>query len=200
MSVKHSKLEFSFFGVLQCSRKAREEKMLLQWFYLSECTWWNKVILMANRADCHPLFPFCGRLIPLTDCLPEWLLAAVFLAWGPVRLFVCVCVCDRKCYRKREVGEIEKKKGIKETTREKKSAFVYICVYARVCVCVCVVAMLSLGPNLFSKPHDPVRNSKWLMSGRTGREGSMWVCVFINVCVYAFDWIHILIETFSVYL
>lgn len=46
-----------------------------------------------------------------------------------------------------------------------------------------MVAMLSLGPNLFSKPHDPVRNSKWLMSGITGREGSMRVCAFAVVCV-----------------
>lgn len=66
--------------------------------YLSEGTWWNKVIVMANRADCHPPFPCIGRLIPLTDCLPQWLLAAVFLAWGPVWLSegVLIINCEQQ--------------------------------------------------------------------------------------------------------
>ncbi len=52
-------------------------------------------------------------------------------------MFVRVCVRERERYRKREVGEMEKKKGIKETTREKESTFVCVCVYVRGGVCGC---------------------------------------------------------------
>lgn len=137
---------------------------------LSARTWWNKVIVMANRADCHPPFPCSGRLIPLTDCLSQWLLAAVFVAWGPVWL------------REREREEFKKWKR-ERNKRSNQGERKHFCVCLWVCVCVCVVAMLSLGPNLFSKTHDPVRNSEWLMSGLTGREGSMCVCVYVYKCV-----------------
>ena len=79
------------------------------------------------------------------------------------------------------------KKDVKMDKRMKKKwggrKHFYVCLHVpeSVCACVCVVAMSFPGPNLFSKPHDPVRNSKWLMSGLTGGERSVCVCV----CVFS---------------
>lgn len=94
-------------------------------------------------------------------------------------LLECVCVCNRKG---KEEGKREWIKGIKETIKGRK----HFCVCQCVPDSMCVVAMLSPGPNLFSKPHDPVRNSKWLMSGLTGAKRSMCVC--IHRCLFACFW------------